>query len=289
MKKILFVQRAENRDFCGLLTAKIYNIKQALTVFAALCGGLFPAFAQSGDAGAGGASAFIRESSGTVEVKPEGASEWTAAAVGMSLARDTLISTGFKSSAVLALGNSTLTVRPLTRLTIEEIAGASGGETVSLYLRSGRVRAEVSPPPGGKVDFTVHSPKATASVRGTGFEFDTLRLDVYDGTVAFTGASGNVVYVRQGENSRIDSAGQSIPPYISVLDNLVPSPPVQSTAGRNGLVAQAFPETPMGGMGIGVGWYSPGDSGGGLGFGGGVGWYSPGGSSGGTAGIGIGW
>lgn len=261
---------------------KILMIQAALL---AVCGGFAPLAAQSQ------AAAIVRELSGTVEVQPAGASEWTAAALGMPLAGDTLISTGFKSGAVLALGNSTLTVQPLTRLSIGEIAEAAGGETISLNLRTGRVRADVNPPPGGKVDFTVRSPTATASVRGTRFEFDTLRLEVYDGAVAFTGVSGHVVYVRQGEASRIDIAGQSVSPYLAAIDDLVPASPVYSTPGQNGVLTPPAAETPMGGLGVDGGWFTPGagDPSGSLGFGG-VGWYGGGGGgTNGKAGIVIGW
>jgi hypothetical protein len=57
---------------------------------------------------------------GTVEVQRRGGG-WAPAAEGDVVDADTIISTGFKSSASLSLGNSTIQVRPLTRLTLMEI------------------------------------------------------------------------------------------------------------------------------------------------------------------------
>lgn len=147
--------------------------------------------------------AFIREFTGTVEVRALG-SAWTPAETGQRISGDTEISTGFKSTALIVLGNSTLTVRPLTRLSLEELQNRLGNEEVHLYLQSGRVRAEVTPPRGGKIDFTVRSPSVTASVRGTSFDFDGVNLWVDEGVVRFTGSDGLAVYVRAGHSSISD-------------------------------------------------------------------------------------
>jgi hypothetical protein len=112
-----------------------------------------------------------------------------------------MISTGFKSVALIALENSTLTVRPLTRLSLEELQSAQGNESVSLRLQTGRVRADVNPPAGGKTSFSVHSPVATASVRGTAFDFDGTNLSVDDGQVYVAGKDGVGVYVGAGHES----------------------------------------------------------------------------------------
>jgi hypothetical protein len=134
--------------------------------------------------------AVIREMAGTVEVKQANSDVWEAASRGQSLALDTVISTGFRSTAVIALGDSLITLRPLTRLTILELSRSQGGEKVDLNLQTGRVRADVKSQDTGNTEFTIHSPNSTSSVRGTIFEVDTLSLTVYEGTVEFTGVSG---------------------------------------------------------------------------------------------------
>jgi hypothetical protein len=159
--------------------------------------------------------AVIRELSGDVEVKAPGG-EWAPAAAGQKLERAALISVGFRSSALIAVGNSTITVRSLTRLGLEELSALEGNERVNLNLRVGRVRAEVIPPPGGKTDFTIRSPSVTASVRGTSFEFDGVRLQVEEGRVHVRGKDSGGTYVASGhgvsadaETGRIASVAES--------------------------------------------------------------------------------
>ena len=57
----------------------------------------------------------------------------------MSLSEDTIISTGFKSSALIRAGSSVITVRPLTRLALAEIISAAGTENINVNLQAGRI------------------------------------------------------------------------------------------------------------------------------------------------------
>jgi hypothetical protein len=71
-------------------------------------------------------TARIQQITGTVEIKAPRAAEWEAAAAGQALDKASLISTGFNSTALIGIGNSAVLVRPLTRLSLEEIAAARG-------------------------------------------------------------------------------------------------------------------------------------------------------------------
>jgi hypothetical protein len=95
-------------------------------------------------------------------------------------------------------------VQPLTRLSLEEIQNIQGDESVGLYLQTGRVRANVNPPAGGRTDFTVRSPSVTASVRGTSFDFDGINLSVDEGRVHVTGGDSTAVYVGAGHEAAYD-------------------------------------------------------------------------------------
>jgi hypothetical protein len=148
--------------------------------------------------------AVLRELSGRVEIKTPGSDEWVPAQAGMTLEQAALISTGFRSTALLALGNSTLLIQPLTRLSLEEILALQGNEQVRVYLRTGRIRAEIQPPSGGTIDFTVRGPSVSASVRGTVFEFDTVNINVGEGRVLYTSLTGSQASVRAGERSTVD-------------------------------------------------------------------------------------
>ena len=67
------------------------------------------AFAQSG---------IIREISGTVEIKASGTASFVSANTGDRINEDTVISTSFKSTALVEVGSVLIAVRPLTRLTL---------------------------------------------------------------------------------------------------------------------------------------------------------------------------
>ena len=174
-----------------------------------------------------GQQATIKEMTGTVEVKAPGATVWTPAKSGMVIAKDASISTGFKSNAVIAVGESVITVKALTRLSLEEIIQNQGNETVALNIQSGRIRTQVNPPSGGRTDFTVRSPTATASVRGTEFEFDTVNLSVTDGQVHFVSPSGSTAAVRQGETSNVNEVTLVIAtPRDAAAEHLTPQLPI---------------------------------------------------------------
>jgi hypothetical protein len=146
-------------------------------------------------------SAYFRECTGTVEIMPPGETGWTAAEPGQQLSGNTKISTGFKSTALVSLGNSTLLIRPLTRLTLDEIVNIQGDETVGINIQTGRIRAEVTAPAGGVTSFTVQSPMVTASVRGTSFDFDGINLTVDKGLVHIVGGDRTGTYVGVGQRS----------------------------------------------------------------------------------------
>jgi hypothetical protein len=194
-------------------------------------------------------TAVIRELSGRVEVKAPGAAEWKAAEPGQVLDRASLISTGFKSMALISIGNSTITVQPLTRLSLEEIAGAQEGERVVLELREGRIRADVKPPAEGKIDFSVRSPMATASVRGTVFEFDGNRITVGDGRVHLSGESVTGAYVGPGHATTAEPERGSTAPVLEVVkEALGPALPLGVE------VSPASPAPVSGGLGVIFDW-----------------------------------
>lgn len=152
-------------------------MKKILILVCAAC-----AFAASAFAGP---VATLGDIKGKVEVKLA-KGDWTTATEGMKIDLNTTISTGFDSTATLAIEKTTVVVRPLTRLTLDKLLEQSPGSTsTSLFLRVGSVQAKVKATvPGTPQDFKVQSPYSTASVRGTEFEYDGLTLSVTEGTVS---------------------------------------------------------------------------------------------------------
>jgi len=190
----------------------------------------------------------VKELSGTVELKAAGATAFAPATAGAQVRADTVISTGFKSTALLEVGSAIIAVRPLTRLTLTEISASQGAETLNMSLQAGRVKVDVNPPAGAKASLSVSSPSATASVRGTSFYFDTVSVSVREGTVAFRGNAGYTVQVGAGSISGIGAYSTATVAQSSGSTGLVPSSPVgydraAGTTGGTG-IAPGSPSAP---------------------------------------------
>jgi hypothetical protein len=238
----------QRRFITGLLGA---NMKR-WTLFMVCSGFGVLLFAQTPDAR-------IREMSGTVELKLPGQTDWIPAKPGDRIEGAAIVSTGFKSRAVLLIGNSILTVRPLTRLSLEELLERDGNEQVRLMLRTGRIRAEVRPPVEGGIEFKVRSPVITASVRGTVFDLDPVNLRVSEGTVRYEPAAelaGNrPVLVGAGQRGWVDGdTGRTLNPLIAAeIDRALPAmaggETVKALSGAGG---DTRPENPQGSLAVDV-------------------------------------
>ena len=187
-------------------------MKRYLGIFLLCTAGLFSASAAS-------LTATITEVAGKVECKLPG-NDWKTAKVGDTLPAGSFISTGFKSTAIIKTESATLTVKPVTRLSLEELIKSEGTTKTQMFLMAGRVKAEVTPKEGEKAEFKVKSPTATASVRGTGFEFDGQNLLVDHGAVQFESGSGIGIpkMVASGEFSTISQMGTVTTP-VAVATN----------------------------------------------------------------------
>jgi len=179
----------------------------------------------------------VKELTGTVELKPAGAASFVPAAAGAQVNADTVVSTGFKSTALLEVGSATIVVRPLTRLTLTEINASQGAETINMSLQAGRVRVDVNPPAGAKASLSVSSPSATASVRGTSFYFDAMNVSVREGTVDFKGNSGYTVQVGADSFSAVNAYSVAAVAQSNGSAGLLPSSPAgydQTASGPTG-------------------------------------------------------
>lgn len=179
-------------------------------------------------------AAYIREITGTVELKRPGSTRWRSAVLGERIEEKAIISTGFGSAAVIAVGDTLLTVKALTRLSLDVLLKKDDTETVNVGLNTGRIKADVKPPAGGKTSFSVQTPSATAAVRGTSFAMDTNNIYVHEGTVVYEpgGASARPVTIGAGQESRVNAdTGLVINPLIAAEANLaLPVLPGQNAA-----------------------------------------------------------
>ncbi len=128
--------------------------------------------------------AVLNSLKGKVEIKVPGSKAWVPAVEGQVLSPATTLSTGFDSSVVVVINLTTIQVKPLTRMTIDKLVEESGTVKTSTFLRVGNVSASVKSAEGVKQDFKVQSPYSTASVRGTRFDYNGLKLRVREGIVA---------------------------------------------------------------------------------------------------------
>jgi len=171
--------------------------------------------------------AVIRELTGIVELQNPGSKVWEKAVQGQVILQNTIVSTGFKSSALIGIGDSLVSVRPLTRLSLTELSVRAEAETINTNLMAGRVRVDVKAPAGARTAFSVQSPIATASVRGTIFEMGIYELRVIEGTVEFMDGSALAVLVDSGGSSYVDEkTGRVIYPVTMLGSVLNPDLPI---------------------------------------------------------------
>lgn len=201
-------------------------VSRSVSAFAGLLCFMMLAFMLFASVGAAAFEAQVQTVEGRVEVSlADGA--WFPAQPGMQLSAGDMISTSFGAGAVLTIGDAVLTVRPLTRLRIDELAEREGVLESDLFLQVGRVRSELRTGGDRVQEFRLRSPVATAAVRGTSFEFDGVNLEVFDGSVALANNFGQMRAVRARESSAVIDA----------------SPPASAQAARAAqVVVVPFPE-----------------------------------------------
>lgn len=154
---------------------------------------------------------------------------WKPLKQGDVIASGTMISTGFRSNATVKLGSSILTIRPLTRMTLVELAEKEDVVDTELFIEVGNVRAEVNSHNKKRNGFTVRSPVATASVRGTIFEAGS-RVIVRQGSIRVTAGAGK---------GRTGQEGQSFNMPNGVVESLA----ANKKSGMNTIPLSSLPAT----------------------------------------------
>lgn len=120
--------------------------------------------------------------SGKVEVNRNNA--WIPLEKNTELREGEVISTGFKSEALIKYKDSVMKLGPLTRITLEKLTSSDSRENVAVYLNTGSVRSTVNHTGNKRTSYTVRNPIAVASVRGTDFEMDgSANVECFDGGV----------------------------------------------------------------------------------------------------------
>lgn len=190
-------------------------------------------------------TAVFREVKGKVEYQAAG-DDWLPAKVGLEVPVGSAISTGFKSTTAIEILGSVVFIKPLTRVVLDELARNPAGTQTSLTLLSGKVKAEVKPSSAAsETAFTVKGPTATASVRGTGFEFDGENLLVDHGEVKLANRWNINRSVQGGEFSSAGrGASVSAPVPVKPADKQI----ITASGGQEQVDAM-FEESPATGTG----------------------------------------
>lgn len=155
------------------------NAKKLFSALAAsviLAGSLFAAEAE------------IISVKGKVEVSRHDA--WVALNAGDKVNENEMISTGFQSEAKVKYKDSVMQIGALSRITLSKLASSESKDVVDVYLNTGAVRSKVNHTSDKKVSYTVRSPVAVASVRGTDFVLcDNGSARCFEGAVVLSPAA----------------------------------------------------------------------------------------------------
>lgn len=156
--------------------------------------------------------ATVISAKGKVEVQDGDA--WKALAIGDSLKKGSIIQTGFKSELVLKIKESTVSVAPLSRVTIEQLTDKGTKDDTRVFLDTGSLKANVKKVENRRVGFTVKSPVATASVRGTiigaAIGFQSTIFDAYQGSFATWLESHDGAEIEEDEEVVTNLDGESV-------------------------------------------------------------------------------
>lgn len=144
---------------------------------------------------------------------------WLPITVGTTLDQGTMISTGFKSSVVLAIGDSRFTVAALSRITIDKLTESDSNYDTEMNISTGKLKMDVKAKPGKSTSFTVRSPTATASVRGTSGVMDvtgTLQSSTGVWTMSPRRPNSKPIYVRGTQSADISDFETTNPQQTAV-------------------------------------------------------------------------
>ena len=194
-----------------------------------------------------GADAIIKSFTGKVEIQEQGSSAWKSVTQGQKISKGAIISTGFNSNTVLSLGNSEIFVKPLTRISVNELMQQGSIVKTDLNLKLGKVTADVKTTEGLKNDFTLRTPVSTAAVRGTKFTAGVNSLSVEHGKIAYSNKIGQARTVSGGSSSSVSTSAISAP--LSAGETAVQNFTVSTSLskGMGGIVTRVK-ETPTGGV-----------------------------------------
>lgn len=162
----------------------------------------------------------LQDLSGTVEAYRAAESEWTDARKGATYQERDALSTAEKSWALMEfLDRHQIKMKENTELTIRQLykRADTGEEGTVLDLSVGEILNRVQKMPTEGSIYTIHTPTATSSVRGTVWGVKVYKKDgksvtevrVLEGVVDVTDQAGKVLQLTDGEETEISELGVS--------------------------------------------------------------------------------
>lgn len=165
--------------------------------------------------------------------------KWQQLKVGDFLQEKDIVSTGFQSEMKITYKDSVMKLGALTRITFEELSTSDSKETVSVFLNTGAVRSKVNHSSGKRVAYSVKTPVAVASVRGTEYMvLGSSSVFCYDGAVA---VYPNFEYKN---NQKKDAKKENIKKEDEDLEELEDSIQVYNSATANTSAKEIFKDAP---------------------------------------------
>lgn len=151
-----------------------------------------------------------------VQYKYENTS-WKNVKIGDILHRGAIVQTGFKSKALFSIGESKILMRPLTKITIEQDILKDDSEIdISTFIDKGSTFNIINHTK--KIDFTVRTPAAVASVCGTEFEiYANGQIKCYKGIVSVSKSDR-----KQSKIYSDNDFGKSVPEFNNKSKNIGP-------------------------------------------------------------------
>lgn len=164
------------------------------------------------------AEATVLDLNGTVEAFRVGADDWTGTQKGDHYVDRDALSTDADSWALLEFHNHhQLKMSENTELTIRKLYKEvdTGEETTEIDLSAGEILNRVREMPTEGSIYTIHTPTATSSVRGTRFAVRVYKKEgqwqtdvlVLDGVVEVTDRAGKLLRITDGEQAEISELG----------------------------------------------------------------------------------
>jgi len=150
---------------------------------------------------------------GDVEISKDAGKTWKALTKGVSIEKGDLVSTSFDSTATIQFAHGNFNIAPMTQIRVDEFLNKDNLERAQLYMNVGRISARIDKPANIRADFSVTTPTASASVRGSGMTIATdekygTTIYATDGITYYTIGNTGEQTLSTGKKLNIDLSGK---------------------------------------------------------------------------------